>query len=78
MINLKVIKNNKVIYNGNVIKVLVSAENLGIVEFQQGCANAIYKIYGDVMYTTEQNKKQIININDGVINVSPDHIEVIE
>ena len=77
MVNLKIIKNNKIIYNGDIIKVSVNAENLGVVEFQQGCANAIYKIHGDVRYITSQKNTEVINITDGVVNVSPDDIEII-
>lgn len=78
MITLKIIKNNNFAYTGNVFKVYVNVENLGIIELQQGCANAIYKITGTIKIISSNNKEQLINCGDAVVSVTADSINIVE
>ena len=78
MLTLKFIKDNELAYSGNVIKVYVNAENLGLIELQQGCANAMYKIKGTVKLITDDNKEQSIDCNDAIVSVMANSINIVK
>lgn len=78
MIELKVIRGNNIIYCGKVDRVYINAENFGIIELQQGCANAMYKICGNVKFTTDKNKETILQFENAVVSANPNTIKIID
>lgn len=78
MLKLKIIKNNKIVYTGNVKKVYVNANNLGLVELQQGCANAMYKIHDAVKFISDESKEYSVDFSNAVVSVTADIISIID
>lgn len=73
---LTVIINNKILYQGAFVKLVVTNETFGPIEIQSGHSNCMFEIK-DKIVIINNDKSKTINIDKAIIKVEQDTIDIV-
>ena len=77
MLLVKVIIDNKLLYNGNAEEVYLNTIDKGIMILQEGCPNYVLKIVESIKITLLNNKTQTFQIKEAIANFNNNTLEII-
>lgn len=77
MILVKVIIDNKLLYDDNAKMVYLKTIDKGIIGLQDGCSNYVLKIIDSLEITLPNNTKQILKIKEAIANFNNNKLEII-
>lgn len=77
MILVKVIIDNKLLFDSNAQVVYLNTEDKGIMGLQAGCPNYVLKIKESIEIILQGNKKQTFTVNEAIANFNNNKLEII-
>lgn len=77
MILVKVIVNNKLLYDGNALNVYLNTVDKGIIILQKGCPNYVLQIIESIKITLKNNETKVFAIKEAIANFNNDKLEII-
>ena len=77
MILVKIIIDNKILYDGNAQAVYLNTTDKGIMALQEGCPNYILRITESIEIILSNNKKQTFQIKEAIANFNSNLLEII-
>lgn len=77
MIFVKIIIDNKLLYDGNAQVVYLNTTDKGIMALQEGCPNYVLKIVEAVNVMLSNNKTQKFQIKEAIANFNNNTLEII-
>lgn len=77
MILVKVIIDNKLLYDGNAKEVYLNTIDKGIMALQEGCPNYVLKIVDSIKIILLNNKTQAFKIKEAIASFNNNTLEII-
>ena len=77
MLLVKVIIDNKLLYDSNAKEVYLNTIDKGIMILQEGCPNYVLKIVDSIKIILLNNKTQILQIKEAIANFNNNVLEII-
>lgn len=77
MILVKVIIDNKKLYDGNAQVVYLNTIDKGIMALQAGCPNYVLKIEKSIEIVLSNHTKQVLQVNEAIANFNNNVLEII-
>lgn len=77
MILVKIIINNKLLYNDSAQSVCLNTNDKGNIELQQGCSNYILKIVDSINVKLLNDETKTFKIKEAIANFNNDILEIV-